>query len=141
MADDLSLQRFVLNGLSIQIGKCDLFPSIVVEPRPKPWPEPSVKGPLQAMIFCPFLTCRQYTTCEPRGISIVGHYRYTGDPAPDDVLLKLLKELADLTKDVNLADAAHGKFNTEAIVLAKDEPGEQKLISQIKALGGTAAAV
>jgi hypothetical protein len=81
-----------------------------------------------------------YTTCEPRGISIVGHYRYSGDPAPDEVLLKLLKELADVTKDANLA-AAHGKFNTEAIVLAKDEAREQELIKQLEALGGTAAAV
>lgn len=132
------LQRFILNGLSIQIGKCDLFPSIIVEPHPEPWPKSKVDFPLQAILFCPFLTCRQYTTCEPQGISVVGVYRYRGDPAPDDQLLKLLKELADVT-ETNLPAVARAKVNSEVIVLA-NEAGEQKLIDQLEGLGATKAA-
>jgi hypothetical protein len=135
------LQRFVLNGLSIQIGKCDLFPTIIVEPPVVEWPDPKVQPPLQAILFCPFVTCNVYTTCEPRGISIVGHYRYRGDPAPDTVLLALLNQLAAETADANLAAAAHGKVNTEAIVLAKDAAGAQELINKLEGLGGTKAAV
>jgi hypothetical protein len=126
----------MVKGLSIQIGNCELFPSVIVEPPVHPWPPEQALPTRQAIVFCPFLTCGAHTTCFPPGISIAGFYQYRGDPASDKVLQALLEQLVEETEKAKLPEPPQGMANAEAIVLAEDDAGEQKLVDKVKKLGG-----